>query len=158
MVMLWLSCASLVTAPEQHIKTQVHTQNKMTLFRHLLYLPVLFGELHLWFLIVFILDVHPYGALQNDTNPYLNRKKRFNLNTAVILKRQIISDSYLLFQSTAARMLYYVFLFLSGDLIPSQPSEVYFICNHFSHLLCQIFVKPYVILVITLFKSYPTKL
>lgn len=23
MVMLWLSCASLVTAPEQHIKTQV---------------------------------------------------------------------------------------------------------------------------------------
>ena len=26
MVMLWLSCASLVTAPEQHIKTQVLTQ------------------------------------------------------------------------------------------------------------------------------------
>ena len=24
MVMLWLSCASLVTAPEQHVKTQVH--------------------------------------------------------------------------------------------------------------------------------------
>lgn len=23
MVMLWLSCASLVTAPEQHVKTQV---------------------------------------------------------------------------------------------------------------------------------------
>lgn len=30
MVMLWLSCASLVTAPEQHVKTQVpvHSSNK----------------------------------------------------------------------------------------------------------------------------------
>lgn len=26
MVMLWLSCASLVTAPEQHIRTQVRTR------------------------------------------------------------------------------------------------------------------------------------
>lgn len=35
MVMLWLSCASLVTAPEQHVKNQVHAHGASITFKQI---------------------------------------------------------------------------------------------------------------------------